>query len=298
VAHPPDRTERVGAPAGVSAALDDVDADAAGAADPGDPPGAAAGVLGAGVARGVPVAPPEPESAGDTGGRGDGASGVRSGAATVSRLAVAAVGAYVGAQVIADVTSVKIGTTFGRAVDMGTFVYPITFTLRDVVHKALGKRAARTVIVTAAVVNLFMAGYLQWAARVPADESYPFNEEFRTVLGPLWRIVVASIIAEVISEMADTEVYHWFVRRVTTRYQWARVAVSNAVSVPLDNVLFAVLAFGSLPLLADHALTLPWSAVWDIFVVNLTVKAAVSGLSLPLIYLSPDRDWRADPDDA
>jgi queuosine precursor transporter len=217
---------------------------------------------------------------------------------TVSRVAIAAVGAYAGAQVISDVASVKIGTTFGRAVDMGTFIYPITFTLRDVVHKALGKRAARAMIVTAGVVNLFMALYLQWAARAPADESFAFDSEFRTVLGPLWRIVVASIIAEVASELADTEVYHWFVRRVTTRYQWARVLVSNAVSVPIDNVLFAVLAFGSLPLLTDHALTLPWDAVWDIFIVNLTIKAAVSGLSLPLIYLSPDRDWSADPDNA
>lgn len=219
-------------------------------------------------------------------------------AVTVSRLAVVVVGAYVGAQLIADVTSLKIGTTFGRAVDMGTFVYPITFTLRDLVHKALGKRAARTVIVTAAVVNLFMALYLQWAVRVPSDESYPLGDEFAAVLGPLWRIVVASIIAEVVSELLDTEVYHWFVRRVTTRFQWARVALSNAVAVPVDNVVFAVGAFGALPFLGDHPLTLPWDAVWDIFVVNLTVKVAVSAASLPLIYLSPDRDWRNDPADA
>jgi uncharacterized integral membrane protein (TIGR00697 family) len=204
----------------------------------------------------------------------------------------------VGAQVIADITSVKIGSTFGRAVDMGTFIYPITFTLRDVVHKALGKRAARTLIVTAAVVNLFMAVYLQWVARVPSHESYPLGDEFRAVLGPLWRIVVASIIAEVISELLDTEVYHWFVRRVTTRFQWARVAVSNAVSIPVDNAIFAIGAFGSLPLLTDHALTLPWAAVWDIFVVNLWIKALVSAASLPLIYVSPDRDWRQDPDNA
>jgi uncharacterized integral membrane protein (TIGR00697 family) len=181
---------------------------------------------------------------------------------------------------------------------MGTFIYPITFTLRDVVHKALGRRAARTLIVTAAIVNLFMAVYLQWVARAPSHESYPLGDEFQAVLGPLWRIVVASIIAEVISELLDTEVYHWFVRRVTTRYQWARVAVSNAVSIPVDNAIFSIAAFGSLPLLADHALTLPWSAVWDIFVVNLTVKGLVSAASLPLIYVSPDRDWSHDPDNA
>lgn len=216
----------------------------------------------------------------------------------VSRVAIVAVGAYVGAQVIADVTSLKIGNVTGRAVDLGTFIYPITFTLRDVVHKALGRRAARTLVLTAAAVNLFMAAYLQWAAKAPSDPSYTLGPEFAAVLAPLWRITVASIIAEVVSELTDTEVYHWFVRRVTTRHQWARVAVSNAVSVPLDNVLFAVLAFGSLPGLRDHALTLPWDAVWDIFVVNLVVKGLVSAASLPLIYVTPDRDWSADESDA
>lgn len=239
-----------------------------------------------------PVPAPTPA---DTPGGRNGAVGT---ALVVSRVAVFAVAAYAGAQVIADIASVKIGSTFGRAVDMGTFVYPITFTLRDVVHKALGRRAARTLVVTCAGINLFMALYLQWAARVEPDPSYGLDAEFRAILGPLWRIVVASIVAEVISELVDTEVYHWFVRRVTTRHQWARVLVSNAVSVPLDNVLFAVLAFGAIPGFVDDDLTLPWATVWDIFVVNLTVKAAVSAVSLPLIYLSPDRDWSADPDQA
>lgn len=216
----------------------------------------------------------------------------------VTRVAIAAVGAYVGAQVIADVASLKIGVVAGRAVDMGTFVYPITFTLRDVVHKALGKRAARTMVVTAAAVNLAMAGYLHLAAGAATDASYPLGDEFQAVLGPLWRIVVASIVAEVVSGLLDTEVYHWFVRRVTTRHQWARVVVSNGVSVPVDNVLFAVLAFGAIPGFVDHDLTLPWATVWEIFVVNLTVKALVSAASVPLIYLTADRDWSADESDA
>jgi uncharacterized integral membrane protein (TIGR00697 family) len=206
----------------------------------------------------------------------------------VTRVAIFAVSAYVGAQVIANVTSLKIGHEFGRAVDMGTFIYPITFTLRDVVHKALGKRAARTMVVSAAVVNLFMALYLQFAAHAPSDASYTLGPEFSAVLSPLWRLTVASIVAMVVSELVDTEVYSWFVERITTRFQWARVLVSNAVSVPLDNLIFAVGAFGALPGLQDQALTLPWGAVWDIFLVNLTIKAIVSGLSLPLIYVSPD----------
>lgn len=215
-----------------------------------------------------------------------------SSAFTVSRVGLVAVGAYIGAQVIADITSVKIGSVFDHAVDMGTFVYPITFTLRDVVHKTLGKSAARTVIVTAAGVNVFMALYLRFVIDVPSDDSYPFGNEFGLVLGPLWRIVLASILAEVVSELIDTEAYHWFVTRVTRRFQWARVVVSNAVSIPVDNAIFVVAAFGAIPLMGDHPLTLPWTDVWDIFLVNLAVKGAVTVVSVPLIYLTPDR-WSA-----
>jgi hypothetical protein len=219
---------------------------------------------------------------------------VRPVATAVPQIAVVIVAAYIGAQVIADITSLKIGVVAGLAVDMGTFIYPITFTLRDMVHKVLGKRSTRTMIITAAVINLFMSAYLMWAASVPGDPSWGLQDEFSAILGPLWRIVVASIVAEVISELADTEVYHWFVTRITTKYQWARVLVSNSVSVPIDNVIFAVGAFGALPGLQDHFLTLPWAVVWQIFVFNLLVKFAVTVVSMPLIYASPDRDWSED----
>lgn len=212
-------------------------------------------------------------------------------ATAVPRLAIVVTAAYIGAQMLADITSLKIGVVAGLAVDMGTFIYPITFTLRDLVHKLLGKRNARTLIVTAGGINLFMAGYLMWSAAVPSDPEWGLGAEYAAVLGPLWRIVIASIVAEVVSELIDTEVYHWFVTRVTTRFQWARVLTSNTVSVPIDNLIFALGAFAPLPFLADHFLTLPWPVVWEIFLFNLLVKFGVTLVSLPLIYLSPDADW-------
>ena len=208
------------------------------------------------------------------------------GVATFSVVGLVAVGVYVGAQVISQVTSLKIGQVFGRAVDMGTFIYPITFTLRDVVHKALGRKAARTAIWTSAGVNLFLAGYLAWTSSVKSDPSWGLGAQYSAVLGPIWRIVIASILAMVVSETVDTEVYHWFVTRVTTRFQWLRVLVSNAVSIPLDNLIFAIGAFGALPFLGN---ALPWSAVWDIFLVNLVIKGLVSICSLPFIYVTKDQ---------
>ena len=200
----------------------------------------------------------------------------------VPAIVVVVVAVYIAAQMLADIASLKIGIVFGYAVDMGTFIYPITFTLRDLVHKLLGKRNAQVIIVTAAVINLLMAGYLLWSATVDSDPAWGLGAEFSRILAPVWRIVLASIVAELVSELLDTEVYHWFVTRVTQRQQWLRVLLSNSVSVPVDNLLFAVGAF---------AWTLPWPVVGQIFLFNLVVKYLVTLISLPLIYLAPDRNW-------
>lgn len=222
------------------------------------------------------------------------ATGARAATAVVPRIAVVIVGAYVAAQMLADISSLKIGIVAGLAVDMGTFVYPVTFTLRDMAHKVMGKRNAQTLVIMAGVINLLMAAYLAWSASVPSDPAWGLGEEFSAVLGPIWRIVLASIIAEVTSELIDTEAYHLFVTRVTTRYQWARVLVSNSVSIPIDNFLFAVLAFAPLPGLEEHFLTVPWPVVGQIFIFNLIVKFGVTLVSMPFIYATPDRDWSGE----
>ena len=194
--------------------------------------------------------------------------------------AIIAVSAYIAAQMLSDIASLKIGIVANLAVDMGTFIYPITFTLRDVVHKLLGKRNARLLILIAGAINLLMAAYLLWTASVPGDPGWGLNEQFRAVLAPMWRIVIASIVAEVVSELVDTEMYHWFVTRITRRFQWARGIVSNSVSVPIDNALFAIGAFGWV---------LPWDVVLDIFLFNLIVKYVITIASVPLIYITPKR---------
>lgn len=197
-------------------------------------------------------------------------------APAMTAAAIVVVAAYIGAQMLSDVASLKIGMVFGFAVDMGTFIYPVTFTLRDLVHRSLGRRGARVLILSAGAINLLMAAYLQWSASVAGDPSWGLAREFSAVLAPVWRIVLASIAAEVLSELADTEMYHWFVTRVTRRHAWARVLVSNSVSVPVDNLVFCLGAFAG---------ALPWAVVWQVFGMNLAVKYAVTVLSIPMIYL-------------
>ena len=210
-------------------------------------------------------------------------------ASSLTLTGVFVVAAYVAAQMLADIMSLKIARVAGFSIDAGTIIYPFTFTLRDIVHKLLGRAAARAVIVAAGVINIAMAGLFALTARLPPDPAWPLQQEFAAILAPVWRIVLASIIAEVGSELLDTEVYHLWVTRVTRRYQWARVLLSNSASVPLDSLIFTWGAFGG---------QLPSATVWSIFWANVIVKGLVTLTSLPGIYLVPEgtagirADWR------
>jgi uncharacterized integral membrane protein (TIGR00697 family) len=200
-------------------------------------------------------------------------------------------GAYVAAQMLADIGSLRIVAVAGYAVDAGTLIYPLTFTLRDLVHKVGGKTAARTLIFLAAVINIVMAGFFWVTARLPPDQFTGPQTEFGEVLSPVWGIVAASIIAEVVSELIDTAVYGWWVARFGERRQWGRVLVSNAIAIPIDSALFVGLAtlFG----------VFPPEVAWSILGVNVIFKGVVTLVSIPSIYWVKPTPLRLalDPDD-
>ena len=101
-------------------------------------------------------------------------------------------------------------------VSVGTLVFGVTFTQRDRVHR-YGRKPVYLMIFIAAVGMVFESLFL----------------------GVEWRIITASFIAIVLSETADTEVYH----KLLNRPWFQRVIGSNLISIPLDSLLFNVIAF-------------------------------------------------------
>ena len=124
---------------------------------------------------------------------------------------------YIAAVLIANYTATWfIPLPIFGMVSVGTLVFGITFTQRDRVHR-YGRKAVYLMIFIAAVGMVLESLFL----------------------GVEWRIIAASFIAIVLSETADTEVYHKLLKR-----SWMqRVIGSNLVSIPLDSILFNIIAF-------------------------------------------------------
>lgn len=199
----------------------------------------------------------------------------------MTQAGILVVSAYIAAQILSDIGSLKIAVLAGFSIDGGTFIYPLTFTLRDMIHKLLGRQAAHTVIITAGVINILMALFFAFLSHLPPDPTWPLQRAFVNVLSPVWRIVAASITAELVSELLDTEIYQAWVTHVTHRHQWTRVLASNSVSVPLDSLIFCWGAFGGV---------LPMEVVWSIFWANVLLKGLTTLVSLPGIYLVREKE--------
>lgn len=128
-------------------------------------------------------------------------------------------------------------------VSVGTIFFGLTFTQRDRVHRA-GRRVVYAMIAATAALAAVQSAWL----------------------GVPWRIVAASVLAILLAEAADTEVYH----RLRRRGWYAGVAGSNAVSIPLDSLIFSVAAFGGVFSVATIA-----AIVWG----DVVAKAAVGSLA-------------------
>ncbi len=199
------------------------------------------------------------------------------------------VGIYIMLQLVADVTVFKMVTLFGISLPAGSLLYAVTFTWRDLIHKRLGRGWAMAAILTAAVANVAMAIFFIISIKLPNAGFFgaEASDAFDMVLGIVPRVVVASLISEVISELTDTEIYHRVEHKFTGRWQFMRVVLSNMVSAPMDAVVFGMLAFYG---------TMPMSALISILWGGTLFKWFIGYAVIPLIYLSKDQRIQLEPE--
>lgn len=198
-----------------------------------------------------------------------------------TNLVIVLTAGYLLCQIIADVTASKMVDLFGIYVPAAVFIYALTFTLRDVVHKQLGKQQAVFMVLTAGGVNVLMAAYFMFTVWLKPAPFWGNQEAYNLILGVVPRVVGASILAEMISELIDTEIYH----RIKHLAPWKRVLGSNAVSLPIDSLIFVSVAFAG---------TMPLSALIAVMLGQILLKAVITVISIPLIYVIPDKQIVTD----
>ncbi|MDD2755039.1 MAG: queuosine precursor transporter [Methanothrix sp.] len=200
-----------------------------------------------------------------------------------TQAAVILSGLYLFFSLAGNIAATKV-TYFGGLVMDAGFIYSLTFTWRDLIHKQLGQKAAITTIWLSAAVNLLAALYFQLVVMLPAQTDWASaggQIAWEFLFSLQMRIVLASILTALVAELIDTKVYQLWTRGGREKWpQWTRVFVSNSVSIPADSLMFPIIAFAGV--LGMEGLQ---QMVWT----NIIVKALVTALVFWTIYLVPEK---------
>jgi len=155
----------------------------------------------------------------------------------------------------------------------------------DIISEVFGKKAARKVVWIGFFSQLIMLGLVEFAIVMPEPA---WQEElaswFKQILGSTWFIVVASLIAYLVSQHHDVWAFHKWREVTRGRYLWLRNNLSTMVSQGIDTVLFISLAFGVLPYMVYGEPLIPWSALPSLMLGQYLAKIIIAVLDTPLVY--------------
>lgn len=204
---------------------------------------------------------------------------------------------FLTALVVAEATASKFFTAFTLSAPIsilgqefsevimtaGIIAFPVTFIITDILNEYFGKPGIRFVTYIGLGMIMFEFGIIQIAMNVPTSSISPVGEEaFNTVFGASGRIIIGSVIAFGVGQLADITLFHWIRGLTNGRHLWLRATGSTFGSQFIDTFIVLIVAFyGVLTIQEIVAITL----------FNYSYKFVIAVVITPLIYLA---HWMID----
>ena len=189
---------------------------------------------------------------------------------------------FLSALILAEITGGKLlqvqpGDSLTFTMTMGVIPFPVTFIVTDIINEYFGRRGIRFITFVGMSMVLFVLLLLQIDMAIPAAGISPVTDEaFNAVFGVSARIIVGSLTAYLIGQLADISVFHFVRKRTGGRLLWLRATGSTVVSQLIDSFVVLFIAFSG---------TLAVEEIVSIGMTNYLYKFAIALAITPLLYL-------------
>ena len=177
--------------------------------------------------------------------------------------------------ILSNIASTKI-TSFGwLSFDGGMLLFPLAYIFGDILTEVYGYARARRVIWIGFAMNILMVATFWIVGKLPADPMWGLQESFDSILGVVWRIVLASLVAYLVGEFTNSYLLAKLKIKTKGKMLWLRTIGSTVVGQFLDTTIFLLIAFAGF---------LPWSLIGVIWLTNYIFKILIEILLLPITY--------------
>ncbi|MFB6089260.1 MAG: queuosine precursor transporter [Candidatus Aenigmatarchaeota archaeon] len=159
------------------------------------------------------------------------------------------IGTFAGLVVTSQILANKVVVFWKFTVPAGVIVYATSFLLTDILSEFYGKKNAKEAVWSGFLASILLIITIEIAIVWPSASFWGGQEAFVKTLGLTWRIVLASLIAYLVSQNWDVFVFHKIKRITGNEHLWIRNIASTTSSQFLDTIIFISISFyGVMPI--------------------------------------------------
>jgi uncharacterized integral membrane protein (TIGR00697 family) len=189
---------------------------------------------------------------------------------------VVIVALFITTLITANIIAVKLVDIGGLILPAAIVIFPISYIVGDVLTEVYGYRQARRVIWIGFFCNLVAVLAIWLGQGLPSAVFWDGQAAYERILGYTPRLLVASFLAYLVGEFANSYVLAKLKIVTQGKQLWMRTIGSTLVGQGLDSLVFITLAFVG---------TLPLAVLLTTVVTQWLVKSAYEAIVTPLTYL-------------
>lgn len=178
--------------------------------------------------------------------------------------------------VLVNIQTIKTADIFGMTLVLGTISYSSLYLTTDLMSELYGKKSSKLAVLMGFLALFFTMAFMQitlWMTPSATDFAQP---ALQTIFGLMPRLTAASIIAYLVSQNIDVNLYHFWKKLTNDKYLWLRNNGSTLISQFFDSVIFFHIAFFG---------TMPYSQLWTLVISTYIFKLIIAVIDTPFMYL-------------
>ncbi len=185
------------------------------------------------------------------------------------------------------------GQPFSFNLTAGVLLWPVVFIMTDIINEYYGPKGVRflsyfTIALIAYAFVMFSGAISLTPADFWAKDYYhgvpDSNLAFSGIFGQSQAIIVASLVAFLVSQILDVYVFHKIKEVTGEKNIWLRATGSTVVSQFIDSFVVLFIAFYVAPRITGNVQPWSFAQVMAICVGNYIYKFVVAVLLTPMIY--------------
>ncbi len=171
-------------------------------------------------------------------------------------------------------------TIFGVSlfeISVGILPYPVTFVITDLVSEIFGKKKANQIVIAGIFASFFSLAIVYVSTLARATDWSPVSDSmFTSVFGNTMVAVFASMIAYLLAQFVDIQIYHFWKSLTKGKHLWLRNNFSTFFSQFIDTftVVLLLCVFGDID----------WGVFVGLVLSGFLFKVLIAFLDTPFLY--------------